>query len=255
MKNYYKLLILVSFLFFVDKVSAQKNGNSDGAKKNILKINLSALIFKNASLQYERVVNRNMSVALGVSIMPKTDLPFKNTLMDEFGDNADAKRAIETTQLSNFSITPEVRFYVGKKGAPNGFYIAPFARYNHLAFEQLYQYTAANGKIHKPLIGGKINNYGAGILFGTQWSLGKCVTLDWWIAGPYIGSMNGDLVGFDDMSDLSATDRTKLKNDIEDVNIPLTKTQATIGNNRVDVNLSGGFIGVRTFGFALGYKF
>ena len=196
-----------------------------------------------------------MSLALGIAIMPKTGLPFKKTLMDEFGDNADAKRAIETTMLSDFSVTPEIRFYAGKKGAPAGFYVAPFLRYNHMNFEQLYEFTASDGKLYHPFITGTINNFGGGILLGVQWHLGKRLTLDWWIAGPSYGTLNGDLSGTADMSAMSAADKQKLERDIEDVDLPLIKTDATVGNNRVDVKLSGSYVGLRTFGFALGFKF
>lgn len=224
-------------------------------KPNIVKVNLSSLAFKNASFQYERIMNRKMSLALGVSFMPKSGLPFASSLQDQFGDNADAKRAIETTQLSNFAITPEVRFYVGSAGAPKGFYIAPFMRYQHMNFEQVYEFTASNGNVHKPLVSGSINNIGGGVLFGAQWNLGKSVTLDWWIAGPTIGTTKGDLSGTDDMSDMDAADRADLEKDIESVELPLTKIDATVGNNRVDVKLSGPYVGIRAFGLALGFKF
>jgi hypothetical protein len=224
-------------------------------KKNIIKVNLSSIAFKNASLQYERVLKPKMSFALGVSIMPKSSLPFAKTLKDEFSDNEDAMRAIETTELSNFSITPELRFYLSKKGAPQGFYIAPYARYAKMSFEQLYQFTASNNKVYKPVINGDINFIGGGLMFGAQWSLSKSITLDWWILGAHTGSTSGLLSGTADMSDLTAADKQDLENDIEDVDLPLLKTDATVSSNKVDVKFSGGYVGARAFGFALGIKF
>jgi hypothetical protein len=249
--------LLVGCLLLAGKFGIAQNAAEikNPVKGNIIKINLSSLLFKNGSFQYERVVKRNLSYGIGFSILPKTGLPFASTLNDQFGSNPDAKRAIETTQLSNYSITPEIRFYMGKKGAPAGFYLAPFVRYQHMSFNQVYQYTASNNKVHNPLIGGTINNIGAGLLIGTQWNLSKSLTLDWWIAGPIIGSSKGHLVGNDDMSDLSSADRQKLKTDIESVDIPLTKIEANIGTNQVDVNLSGPYAGIRAFGLALGVKF
>lgn len=223
-------------------------------KLNIVKVNLTSLAFKNGSFQYERILSRKTSVALGASFLPKTGLPFASTLSDQFGDNADAQRAIETTRLSNFTITPEFRFYLGK-GYGKGFYIAPFARYQQMDFEQEYSFTASSGKVHNPLIGGKIKNFGGGLLFGAQWMLSNKISFDWWIAGPLYGSSNGDLWGTDDMSDLTPADRADLENDIESVDIPLTKLDATIGQNRIDVKLSGPYAGIRAFGFALGFRF
>jgi hypothetical protein len=256
MRSTIKPLVLGCLLLAGKFATAQDAaGIKSEAKANIIKINLSSLLLKNGSFQYERVVKRNFSYALGFSILPKSDLPFAGTLKDQFGSNADAKRAIETTQLSNYSITPEIRFYMGKKGAPAGFYIAPFARYQHMSFDQIYQYTASNNKIHNPRIAGTINNIGAGLMIGTQWNLSNSLTLDWWIAGPIFGSSKGDLVGTDDMSDLTPADRQKLKSDIESTDIPLTKVEANIGTNQVEVKLSGPYVGIRAFGLALGIKF
>lgn len=230
-------------------VSAQTN---PVLGKNIFKVNLTSLLFKNASIQYEHVLTPKSSFALGVSIMPKTGLPFASSLKEQYGSNDDAKRAIETTQLSNYSVTPEYRFYLSGN-APNGFYLAPFARYQHMAFEQDYSFTASSGKVYYPHITGNIDNIGAGLLAGVQW--GSHLTLDWWIAGPIIGTTSGLLTGKADMSDMSSADKAKLESDIESTNIPLTKLDATVGSNQVDVKLSGGYAGIRAFGFALGYRF
>lgn len=245
-------LVLLCSLFTGFSATAQ---NQVISKNNIVKINLtSAALFQNASLQFERVLTPKSSFALGVSLMPKTDLPFAEDLKEQYGDNPDVKRAIETTKLSNFTITPEYRFYMSGK-APAGFYVAPFARYQRMSFEQVYQFTASSGKVHNPLIGGNINNIGAGLLFGAQWLIGKNFTFDWWIAGPVVGKSNGLLQGTDDMSDLSAADRADLKGDIESTKLPLMNIEATVGQNNIDVKLDGGYAGLRAFGFNFGIRF
>jgi hypothetical protein len=244
-------LLLVSQFVKAQDVSKTISSNQ---KKNIFKVNLTSLIFKNLSFQYERVVARKTSVALGVSVMPKTGLPFASTIKDQWGGNADATRAIDETQLSNFSITPEVRFYLGKKQAPAGFYIAPFIRYNQLKFDQFYRFTTSDQQQHVANIKGTLNNIGGGILIGSQWNLGKSMTLDWWIAGPIYGSSKGNLSGTDPKG-IPVSDRAKVKSDIESTDIPGTKIEATVGANQIDVNLSGPYVGLRAFGIALGIKF
>jgi hypothetical protein len=249
-KTNYAILAIV-LLLTITNVSAQSKVVP--SKGDIVKINLTSLLFKNISLQYEHTLSPKTSLALGISLMPKTGLPFASSLKDQYGSNADAERAIETTKLSNFAITPEYRFYFSGK-APNGFYLAPFVRYQHMSLEQDYTFTASNNKQYTPHIVGSINNIGAGLLAGVQW--GKNITLDWWIAGPLIGSMNGSLSGTDPkMSELSNADRAKLETDIEATNIPLTKIEATVGQTNVDVKLSGPYAGIRAFGFALGFRF
>lgn len=223
--------------------------------KNIIKVNLPSISLNTYSFQYERVLNKRQSVALGISVSPNTDLPFKKRLMDEFGGNADAKRAIETTRFTKFTLTPEYRFYLGKKGAPAGFYLAPFARYTHMSINQDYTYTPSSGIEHTANLKGHFNGIGGGAMIGMQWTLGKNVVLDWWILGPFIGDLDAEFNGTDDMSDMSAQDKADLEKDIEDVDIPLWDIDATVGNNAVNVKLKGPFYGVRAFGISLGIRF
>ncbi|WP_018615272.1 DUF3575 domain-containing protein [Segetibacter koreensis] len=256
MQKILKSVAIACLLIATQSVNAQNEAKtiSIDQKKNVFKVNLTSLIFKNLSFQYERVVAKKTSVALGLSVMPKTGLPFASTVKDKWGGNADAARAIDQTQLSNFSITPEVRFYLGKKQAPTGFYIAPFGRYNQLRFDQIYTFTPSDNTLHTANVKGTLNNIGGGILIGSQWNLSKSMTLDWWIAGPIYGSSNGKLSGTDPKG-IPAQDRAKVKSDIESTNIPGTKMEATVGANQIDVNLSGPYVGLRAFGIALGIKF
>lgn len=223
--------------------------------KNIIKVNLPSISLNTYSLQYERVLNKRQSIALGIAISPNTDLPFKKRLMDQFGGNDDAKNAIETTRFTKFTLTPEYRFYLGKQGAPAGFYIAPFARYTHMSINQDYTYTPSSGIEHTANLKGHFNGIGGGAMIGMQWALGKNVTLDWWILGPFIGDLDAEFNGIDDMSDMSAQDKADLEKDIEDVDIPLWNIDATVGNNTVNVKLKGPFYGVRVFGLSLGIRF
>jgi hypothetical protein len=254
MEKNIKALLVCCLLFASQFAISQQLIEIPIEKKNIVKLNLSSLVFLNASLQYERVIKDNMSVAMGISLMPKTPLPFAETLQDQYGDNEDAKRAIETTKLGNFSLTPEFRWYVGKKGAPNGFYLAPFVRYSRFTFEQLYEFNT-NTRVYNPLIKGTMKNIGGGLMIGAQWTLSKHISLDWWIVGAMYGSTKGDFTGFDDMTTMTQEERIKLKRDIEDVPIPLSDINATIYDDRVDVTLTGPYVGLRAFGLALGYKF
>jgi hypothetical protein len=256
-KNNFRLLVLTTALLLSKAVTAQRAEEVSGYnfRKNTVKINVSSLLLKNASLQYERVLKGNTALALGVSIIPKTGLPFANWLKNELSNNPDVNRAIDNTKLSNFSITPEIRFYMGRKGDASGFYIAPFARYNHFNFEQLYDFTASTNRVYRPFITGSINTLSGGLLIGTKWNIGKSLSLDWWILGPSFGSINGLLVGNANFSDMSAADRQQLERDIEDVDLPLIKTDATVSANRIDVRLSGSSVGLRAFGLALGIPF
>ncbi len=250
-----KLLVCGFLLLSSQIVIGQKTDQSDlNQKKNIFKINLTALVFKNFSFQYERVIGPKTSVALGIGIMPKSKLPFADKIQEEYGDDPDVKRAIDQTQLGNFSLTPEIRFYLGKKQAPAGFYIAPFLRYAHSSFEGPYTFTPSDQQLHTANVTGTINSIGGGLLLGTQWNLGKRVTLDWWIAGPIIGSTKGTLSGTDPKG-IPAQDRAGVKQDIDDFDPPGLDFSGTVGANQIDVDIKGTYYGLRAFGICLGFKF
>jgi hypothetical protein len=240
MKHLVTILIAACFALISSAAKAQKTTPG----KHIVKLNLTSIALKHYSLQYELVINKRQSFAIAAGISPNTGLPFKKTLLDQFGGNADAKRAIESTKFNKISITPEYRFYLGKKQAPAGFYLAPFARYTHMSIEQDYEFTPSNNKKHVAHLKGKFSGIGAGLKIGTQWTLGKNTTLDWFIAGPFIGAMSSSFTGTDDMSDMTGSDKVKLEKDIESVEIPLWTTEATVGNNKIDVKLKGPFYGV-----------
>ncbi|MEZ5014092.1 MAG: hypothetical protein R2794_07360 [Chitinophagales bacterium] len=227
------------------------------AMGNIIKYNITPTAFGIYTLQYEMVLNPKQSIAIGLGIAPNIDLPFKETLLNIYGDNAEAVAAINSTSFTAFNITPEYRFYVGGKTAPEGFYLASYLRYTHMTHEQVYQFTSSSGKVHTPLINTTFNGVGAGEMMGVQWLLGAKdnIVLDWWILGPWIGVMSGHSHGTDDMSDMDAEDRAKLESDIENTPIPLWTIDATVGNDVVDVDLGGGFYGLRAMGLCIGIKF
>jgi len=237
---------------------AQNTEASANPGKNIFKTNLASVALDHYSFQYERVVSKKQSFGMGFGFSPKVDLPFKKTLSDQFGNNEDAARAIETTQFSKITVTPEYRFYVGKKQAPEGFYIATFVRYLHMTISQDYTFTPSTGTLHTAHMDGKIDGIGGGVMIGSQWLLGKKkrVSIDWWIVGPFFGAMDGSFHGVDPkMNELSPSDRADLKSDIEGADIPLWTVDATIGALTIDAKLKGAFYGARAMGICLGFRF
>lgn len=223
-------------------------------KQNFIKLNLTAIAFKNYSIQYERVLNKAISVAVSFRTMPATTLPFKSLILDAVGDNADTKKVIEDFRLSNFAFTPEVRFYPGKKGYGRGFYIAPFYRYasfstNSLTFD--FQNTA--GVQSSINLSGKLNANTAGLLFGAQWALGKHMCLDWWILGPHYGAGTGDFTGVASKP-LTPDEQNDLRRELENLEIPLTNKTVAVDANGASLKLSGPWGGVRS-GISLGVRF
>lgn len=223
--------------------------------KNVIKFNLSSVALEHYMLQFERGLGLNKSIGLGIGFSSGIELPFKSTLLDQFGGNEDAKRAIETTKFDKLTITPEYRFYFGLKGAPLGFYLATFVRYTKLSFTQDYTFTPSNGIEHIAKVNGKLSGVGGGAMMGIQWGLGSSVTLDWWILGPFVGVQDGSFDGVSDMSDMNAEDKANLEEDIESIDIPLWTIDATVTGNDINAKISGPFYGIRMLGLSLGFRF
>src|SRR5689334_20779552 len=92
--------------------------------KNMAKVNLSAFALKGFNLQYERQLTDRITVAIGYANIPTSKLPYSSFIQKQI-DEPDI--VVSDFRLGTFIITPEVRFYVGSKGAFHGFYVAPYA--------------------------------------------------------------------------------------------------------------------------------
>ncbi|MBP6335537.1 MAG: DUF3575 domain-containing protein [Bacteroidia bacterium] len=246
--------LILTILTITKSAQAQKSMIVGG---NVIKFNITAAALSHYSLQYERVTGLNQSFAIGFGISPDESLPFKSAAMDAAGDNEDAKSAIESMKFTKFTITPEYRFYISKKGAPKGFYVATFARYTNMTTKNTYEYTPSSGKLHFMEVEGSFKGYGAGAMIGLQWLLGSNITLDWWIVGPFIGVMDSQFTGTDaDTSDpLTDQDRADLEQDIESIELPLWELDAEITGNNAVVDVKGPFYGARFLGLCLGFRF
>ncbi len=223
---------------------------------NVIKTNLSSLAISHYQLQYERVTGPFTSFAVGFGISPNVSLPFASSVKDNF-DDEDVKNTIESISFTKFTFTPEYRFYAGKKGAPGGFYLATFARYTHMSTKNIYPFTTDDGIPHELEVEGTFNGYGAGAMIGMQWLLGKSITIDWWIVGPFIGVMNSKFTGVDNhpFDKLSQQQETDLQQDINDIDLPLWTVDATVKDMNADIKLKGPFYGVRFMGVSAGFRF
>ena len=222
---------------------------------NLIKINLPALLFKSYSLQYERVLNRKFSVALQYRLMPETGIPFKSNVLKLAGDDdPDTKKIIEDFRIQNFAITPEVRLYLSRKGFGRGFYLAPFYRYASFTSSGFnVSYTDDNDMDQDVKMSGKLTSNTFGLAMGAQNFIGKHIVLDWSFFGPHFGSANGLFSGNTSKS-LSATEQKDLRQQLEDIDIPMTDKTVKVNANSASLKLDGPWAGWR-FTIGLGVKF
>lgn len=258
--NFRQCLLPVLVLFTCNPLAAQSpdTENDSPARNvppaNIIKVNLTSLPLKQFAFQYERVLNRKFSFALGVRIMPATTLPFKQAILDAVGDDPDTRNVLETFKLSNTAITPELRFYLSKRGYGRGFYLAPFARFASYKTSLLeFNYDDGNGGQETINLAGKLTSTKGGLLLGAQWPIGKRVVLDWWILGPHYGSANGKFSGVSSQT-MTPAEQDDLRTQLNDIDIPFTNKTVVVTANGASLELDGPWAGFRT-GFSLGIRF
>ena len=241
-------IIYLCFMCFT--VNAQKEKEPSPTKKNIVKINLPALAFKNISLQYERAIGKRTSIAVNVHTIPFGKLPFQNTFKD-ITDNSDIK--YDQFKLGSFGVVPEFRYYVGKKGVLHGFYIGPFFTYNTYKMNLPITYTSGT-TTKTGIFDGKLNAVTGGLQLGSQFSLGKNVVLDWWILGPNYGSANGTLNFAATLTPAEQQDIDQAIKDLEnDIPFDAIKSHSVSSTGAV-VNVKGPWGGLRGLGFSLGIR-
>ncbi|SDC85673.1 DUF3575 domain-containing protein [Niabella drilacis] len=253
-----KLLTTLLAVFCMCRVVSSQNGSSpDRAERqrSIIKLNLTAPIVKNYAVQYEQVINKFLSVAVSGRIMPASTLPFKNEIKNRIvkEDIELVDDIVDKTKFSNYALTPELRFYLGRKGYGRGFYIGPyyrFARYkmlkSNLSFDE--------GDDHYTIdLSGKVTAHTGGLLLGAQWFLGKNLGLDLWIAGPGLGAAKGTMAGVSTPT-LTPDNQEELRKQLEKIDIPLTKETIYVDATGARIDLNGPWAGIRT-GLLLSFRF
>ncbi|MGZ5190247.1 MAG: DUF3575 domain-containing protein [Flavisolibacter sp.] len=146
--------VLTVLVLFATAVTANAQ---DKGKSNAFKVNLFSPIVKTGSFFYERKINEKQTAQLGVGFTSYNRMDIK---------------------ITGLFFTPEYRFYVSGK-AMNGFYVAPFGRYQNLKIEDNSD-SAEENKAELTTIGG-------GVSIGRQWIFSNIITLDIF-AGPSLNS-------------------------------------------------------------------
>lgn len=142
------------------------------AQENVVKVNIFSPIFKTLNVSYERKLNANSSLQLG--------------LLYTFYSPEDAS-------FTGIGVTPEYRFYLSESEAPAGVYVAPFVRYLNFSAEGM----DFNGDPTK----GSLSIFGGGVTIGKQWIFKEKISLDMFI-GPQLMSANYKQTSGSGQSDL-----------------------------------------------------
>lgn len=217
-------------------------------KTNLVKLNLFPLTAGNLSIEYERPIAKRITVNGTLSWRPQASLPYKSIWESIVEDE---EGVLETAKLGAFSMTPEVRFYLGKKDVFKGFYIAPFIKYSHYNTKLNVSYDDEFGVEKNLPIEGGLNALTGGFSVGNQWHLSKNLSLDWRIIGPNYGFSNGK---FESKTNLNSIEQQEIREQLGDLDLVIVKTELEVNGDGATLRTKGGFTGIRT-ALSIGYRF
>lgn len=247
------ILILILSGSFVSNIQAQES-ETTGNGKNIIKTNVTGFLLRNFQGTYERVLNKTISVNVSYGFIPKGKLQFSSLLP------SDTDKEFENIDLSGNNFTLEPRFYLGKKGFGEGFYIAPYYRYSTYQVSN-YSKTvnvSVNGIVYDTVtvnFTGDTTAHSGGLLLGAQWFLGKSdnFVLDAWFLGAHFGKAKGNLDGVTSRK-LNALEQQEVQKELDNQDIPIVKYKASVNENGANIKVDGPWAGLRV-GLSLGYRF
>ena len=241
----------------VTEKAAKKQDQAGPSKiaKNIFKFNITTALIKNYSLQYERVLTRTISVALTGRFMPESNIPYTDYIIRWGGiTDPDVQAVLEGILTSNYTITPEIRFYTGKKRYGTGFYFSLFYRYGDYSFNNtIINLETGIGDPYTMDYSGDVTSHTGGIMIGSQFALGKHICLDWWIIGAHFGVSSGDIQGLASIP-LSLEDQQTIMDNLNGIEIPMFKQTVEVNSNGARMLFDGPWAGIR-MGLSFGVKF
>ena len=248
-----KLCLLLVITLCSANLFAQNGENEKDetpVAKNMIKINLPALVLKNISIQYERAVARKVTVAGTFRFMPKGSIPLETTFKN-LADDPETEKQIDGLKVGNIAFMPEVRYYVGKKGAFRGFYVGLFASIANYTASVPINYEDNLNNTETIPMSGNVTTITGGLMLGAQFKLSNKIYLDWWIMGPNYGSSSGKLTGSKVMD---AMEQQDLRDELADLDIPLTKFTYEVNGTGATMNFKGPWAGIRA-GICIGIRF
>lgn len=247
-RSFLLLLVLPATLL----VQAQADSVGFIPRKNLVKIGMTSTIANTVSLNYERVLGPELSVAFTVSYMlPLVPSGFFDLDADNITFSADRK-------LTGIYFTPEVKWFVeksDKRPAPRGLYVGAYLRFSDTRYTADLSAEAsgtdASGSIMTSL---QIDllEYGIGPQMGYQFlAIKDRMVVDVVFFAPrfslYTLKVKADLQGEGELADdLAQAIEDKLGRGISNPSIDLS----TSGSTTVDRNSLG-----YRYGIKIGYAF
>lgn len=221
MKYFFTVIYLITLACMSSTLCAQNSGSDKAENVNMVKFNTLTLLGGKFSFEYERLLAKRISVGTAVSFRPNKGIPFGSTVKDLI-DDEEFDKLVDDFSSSNFSITPEVRFYTSTRGPFRGFYVAPYLKYASYGASVPFDFDVDVDYEEEDIysrsetipLKGTIRSFTAGLSFGVNFKLAKSVYLDWRILGPGYGTAKGDVSG---RMALDAEEQAELRESLADL--------------------------------------
>ena len=242
------LLLFFCSLSLLHAHAQDPSGTGFPERKHLIKLGLTSGMVSAIALNYERVLNDEVSTALTVSwLVPRKPSGLLDLQTDDIALSS-------SSELSGWFFTPEVKWYLEQndvRPAPRGFYVCGYARYSNVRLAADMDAVSDSGAVEGAL---QVDFMELGIGAGAGYQLlfaKDRVAIDFIFFGPRYSiytlkvdaELNGDQALIDDLSQAL---EEAIGRDVVPIDIELDKSGTTT-NNR-----SG--LGYR-FGFKIGYAF
>jgi hypothetical protein len=160
-----------------------KKANADDPQ-NAIKLKLFPMVFTLFTLQYERSITDNMSVACDLSFLRRTQ-----------SSTSTSGESLSTT-ISAYGFSPEFRFYPSGD-ARQGFFVGPYATYLNMGIKG--EYKNSNGSKGTGEISG-ITAVGGGVLLGWKWLIKDAFVIETHLGYNYLSFSTPETVdvGYED---------------------------------------------------------
>ena len=180
MKKLFIIISLVAYSFF----GFSQEPDSITFRKNVVKFLPMNIPFQSLSFEYERMIDPNYSLTLGVG------LPIQGTIIGKYGidNNSNLKKA----EFSTMHIRAALRYYYGDHMLPKGFYVEPYLKYQQIKGNATYEGIDNLNNIYKGNMDAKLNTLNLGVQFGIQFLIAKKITIDLYFLGLEGGLANGN---------------------------------------------------------------
>lgn len=257
MRKIWMTVLVLSALNYADAqgVKKDKKPKEYVYPSNLVKLNLTSLLFKTFCAQYEYKLTNRWSIAPSILYRPNSGMVLFKAYADNGGQGItpNAQYSYGSMTMARLALTVDAKYYL-KKRAPRGLYLSPFIRYRRDKNDFDYRYYESNISTTNQKVGQASmieRTVGVGVLFGYQIVNRNKLAVDFWFLGPWFGNRNTTIQSKLTMGNLNQIDKNSIASDLEEVGaVPVKYTNDGVKNTVV--NYGGG---VRMIGVHLGYNF